>query len=509
MDFYSELESRNLLPILRHLDYEPPNFIGWAKVKVSLLDIVQNKKSVYFEGDYDVDGLCCSLGVQEAFKFFGVKNFHIYRFRKRMHSVDPVAVQQCIQGHYDYFFVADTGSNDLELLKKLVKHGIKVIVLDHHETEYSYSDFGDDIAIINTMIENRMGGNFALSAGALCFTVMDLLSLELGLRLPQGFAAFAVTSLFADIMSMNNELNRSLYYYGTEIPEEELPQQLLWFKSEYSKFNARYIGFWYSPRINACFRSEQFSVLNDLYFNDLTYEERLKCVDFIEHVYTVSRELVAKVSDVACAFCAQMNTFVFVDLSQVDQYYSIVRNKLYNYTGLIANKLSNRYSKPCLTICPQDGDLKGSVRDLQGRNYLDVFRQLCYAGGHGAAFGIRINYLDYKTFIQDFENFDENYSVDDVGNKPIIINVDEDVMSVDNSMIEDMARYNEFSSPGVPVLLLQKRMVGVEEKYNNYYYKYDWDGKEIQSDTRIKLGETVLIKPMFSGRLKLLVQSRG
>lgn len=505
MDFYSELEKKNLLDVLKRVDYNPPSFIGWEKVKTFLLDVVKNKKSVYVEGDYDVDGLCCSLVLQESFKFLGVEDYYIYRFRKRTHSVDPVAVQQCIQGHYDYFLVADTGSSDLGLLQLLTSRGIRVIVLDHHNTELTYEDFGEDIAVINTTIENDLGGNFSLSAGALCFIVMDLLSRELGTVLPQSLSAFATTSLFADIMDMHNELNRAIYYYSIEQPEEELPQQLTYFKNQYSKFNARYIGYWYSPRINACFRSENLGVLNDLFFNPSTYEEREKYIKYIEHVYTSSRELIKKVSDIANAFCNEMDNFVSVDLTHIEPYYDLEQFKLYNYTGLIANNLADRHGKTGVVVCPYNGIIKGSVRDLRGRNYFEIFKQLCYAGGHNSAFGIQINILDFNKFMQDLENVDRHFSISEIGNAPIILNVDSECC-IDLAMIEDMARYNEFASPDVPVVLLQKRMVGVSEMYSSYYYKYKWGEYEIQSDTKIRLGETVLIKPLYSSRLKLLVQ---
>ena len=504
MDFYSILEERGLLDVLRRVEYEPPSFVGWEKVKSFLLDIVRNGKSVYVEGDYDVDGLCCSLVIQDSFKYFGVENFYIYRYRKRTHSVDPVAVQQCIQGHYDYFLVADTGSSDLGLLQQLTSRGIKVIVLDHHNTEFTYEDFGDDIAVINTTIENELGGKLALSAGALSFIVMDLLGRELGRELPQSFSAYATTSLFADIMDMHNELNRALYYYSVEQPEDELPPQLTYFKNQYSKFNARYIGFWYSPRINACFRSENLGVLNDLFFNPRTAEDRKNYIEYIERVYTSSRSLVSKVADITNAFCYDMENFVFADLTNLEQYYDLEECKLYNYTGLIANKIAERHGKTGVVVCPYDGAIKGSVRDLRGRNYFEIFKQLCYAGGHNSAFGIKINILDFDRFMLDLDNVDRNYSISEIGNAPIIINVDNEL--IDEAMLEDMARYNEFASPNVPVVLLQKRMVGISEVYSSYYYKYKWDEFEIQSDTKVRLGETVLIKPLFSSRLKLLVQ---
>lgn len=505
MDFYDELDRIGLLGMLRIVEYKQPEFKGWEKIKSFLLDIVENGKSVYVQGDYDVDGLMCSLCIKHCLIDLGVKNFTIYNYRSRMHSVDGVAVQQCIQGHYDYFMVADTGSNDLKLLKTLTQHGIKVIVLDHHNTDYSYEDYGDNIAVINTMIENRMGGSFALSAGALCFTVFDLLYSWLGRKIPDGIASYGAVSLLADIMDMSNELNRGIYYLGTQLPEDEIPAALIYFKNNYSRFNARYIGYWFSPRINACFRAEQFIFLNELFLCDSDSVIKGRCIEMIERVYEESRELVKSVADVLDAYCVQLQSFVFADLWSVDQYFDIEYSKLYNYTGYVANELAGKNGKTAVVVCRTGNYYKGSLRDQFGRDYLSIFRQLCSAGGHNSAFGMKIHELDIETFRKDLQRVDELYSIQSVGNEPIIIDIGNS--PPDDSLITDMARYNEFTGPKVPVALIRKRMVGdVREEYSNYYYRYSWGPFTIQSEHKVSFGGTVLIKPFFSWKLKLQVQ---
>ncbi len=504
MDFYQELQDRNLLDLIKRVPYTAPSLAGWERVREFLLDIVVNKKSVYIEGDYDVDGLCSALVLQESLKDLGVKNYYVYRYRKRTHSVDSVAIQQCVQGHYDYFIVADTGSSDLGLLKKLNQYGIKVIVLDHHNTDLVYEDFGDNIAIINTTLENALGADLHLSAGALCFIVMDLLYHALGKKIPASFSAFAVVSLFSDVISMKDSLNRGLYYLAAGQPEEQLPMQVTYFKNDYTRFNARHIGYWYAPRINACFRSEQFQAINYLFFDNITVTERAAAINDIENIYTKSRDLVKVVSDIILNFCVELKNFVYTDLGKVSSYYDVETHKLYNYTGLVANQISSVYGKTAVVTCGQLGSIKGSLRDFCGRNYLPVFKQICKAGGHDAAFGFRLNALDYKQFICDLNNIDQKFSIDSVGNAPIIIEIG-DWEPADEIMLADAALYNEFASPGVPVVLVRKRITGaITERKTDYNYKYNWDGVEIQSNSRIAFGHCVDLKPILSWKLKLL-----
>lgn len=505
MDFYDELETRGMQGMLRIPQYKSPDYVGWQKVKTFLLDIVRNQKSVYVVGDYDVDGLMCALIIKDSLKALGIKDFYVYRYRSRTHNIDRVSVQQCIQKHFDYFIVADTGSSDVGLINRLTDCGIKVIVLDHHNTELSYNDYNENIAVINTTVENRYSGDFSLSAGALCFTVFDKMFAELGKETPVGLASYAAVSLLADIVDMSNELNRAIYFLGTRVSEEELPRPLVYFKGEYHNFNARYIGYWFSPRINACFRAEQFIYLNQLFIEDSDAAVKSKCIELIEKVYVESRNLVHKVTDVLEAYTIRLQNFVFADLRSVEPYFSVEASKLYNYTGYIANGLANKLDITAVVVCDMGNYYKGSLRDRLSRNYLNVFKQICYARGHNAAFGIKIPKLDIGMFLDDLHHVDDLYSIQTVENEPIVIDIG--VQPPDFSLLSDIARYNEFSGPNVPVALLRKQFIGnIREQHSSYGYRYAWDDVVIQSNRRVSFGRYVLLKPYYSWKLKLEVQ---
>lgn len=80
-------------------------------------------------------------------------NYEIYPYHTRTHTLDPYAMHECLQGHYEYFVIGDTGSSDMSMLCVMARAGVKIILLDHHNTIYSYEDYPENVAIINTMIE--------------------------------------------------------------------------------------------------------------------------------------------------------------------------------------------------------------------------------------------------------------------------------------------------------------------------------------------------------------------
>lgn len=501
MDFYNKIEELGFTSFLYEIKYEKPVYSSWNKMRVFFKDIIDNNKSVLVYGDYDVDGLMSALIIQKGLKKLGVQKVDIYHYRERTHALDVVSVQQCIQGQYDYFIICDTGSSDLDLLKNL---SCKVIILDHHNTAITYESLDDNVAMLNTTIENKNTPyHFCLSAGALCYTVMDCLLEEYGME-NDSLAIYAVISLVSDCMDMSNNLNRMIYFRGIKQARTSIPQDVSCFMNEYTNFNVRFIGFWFAPRLNALFRSENLILINKFFFTEnLNYNERTKLCKLIDTIYKSNREMVAKVSDIVDVF--ETKNFVICNLFSVNSHVNIVSNKLYNYTGLVSNNLTSKYEKTAITYCPMYNEFKGSVRDLYGRNYLNLFKRFCKAGGHDAAFGFHVRYFDFDSFLDTVLCIDKNFAIDSVKNNPLIF--DYPSTEADECLINDMANYNEFSGTNVPVALIRKQFIGnITEFYSSYGYRYRWGAYTIQSERAIGFGQYVLLKPFKAGNVRLLVQ---
>lgn len=510
MDFYDFLATLGTQDILNHESYTNPDFWGWYKVNQFLLDIVQSYKTskdkkVLVYGDYDVDGLMCAKIIQDGLHSLGVTRLDVYNYTQRTHSLDTLAVQQAIINNYDYFIVCDTGSSNMELLQRVTQHGTHVIVLDHHVCDYTYEDFNDDVAIINTEIENSMyeKREFELSAGALCYTVMQKFCNENGYECDMSLAAYATVSLYSDCMSMANRLNRAIYYQAKEISREDLPHLIKLFLNEYSAFGARYIGFWFAPRLNALFRSENFDVLNKLAFSELSYNDEVVLCEIVEDLYSKIRNLTKELADIIEV--ADIDNFVIGDLQSVEEYYSINKYKLYNYTGLVANMLSDQYGKAAVVYCYAGSEIKGSVRDSFSRDYLSLFGHICNAGGHPSAFGFHLGAFDLESFLNNLRYIDKNFAIDGINNEPIILSTSG--LVPDDYLIEDIAMYNEFSGQHLPVVYIKKQMVGaMKEIRTKYNVKYKWGDYMIQSDHPLNFGTFVLLKPIRALHTKLLVQ---
>lgn len=506
-DFYDALEQRGLMHMLYHVNYEPQLFHNYPKVRDFINDLVMNSdKKVLIYGDYDLDGLNFVLITKQFLNSLGLSNFEVFNYWKRTHELDRLAVRQCIQNKIDYFIIGDTASSDMETLVELMNYGIKVLVIDHHVCDYSYEDYPNNVSIINSQLENQIINQhkYAYSAAALAYVIYDYYARENNIGFSESNCAYAVTSLYSDCMDMSNKLNRALYYRALAIERENLPIYIKHFLSEYQSFNARFIGYWFSPRINSLFRGEFFDVLNKYFFDDsLDAADRARCIEIINEHYKDNREATKLLVDLIDA--EEYENFVFADLETANAKHKKFIKYPQNYTGLVANKLSERYGKTAIVVCEHNNIYKGSVRDLHGKSYLQIFKQICYAAGHNSAFGLKINLLDLPHFKRQIAHIDDRYSIVKIPNEPIVIQYE--YAEPDSALIEDIALYNEFSGDSVPVVYICKQLIGaMRERQTSYYYRYDWGDYFVQSDYHIDFGTKMLIKPIKSGITKLLYQ---
>lgn len=509
MDFYSTLSSLGIRDMLKYVEYKIPQFSTTQKVRNTLQEIITSNARTLIYGDYDIDGLMCVKGMEASFRELGYYNFEIFPYAERTHNIDKRVIRMCIQEKFDYLIIMDTGSSELDLLNQLILYGVKVIVLDHHETLYTYSDFSENISFLNTTLENQLHDletpDYELSAGALIFCVCSDLFASMEKTIPDWIAVYAVVSLYSDCMDMSNALNRSIYYVAMEVSKYEIPECISIFLGESTVFSRRFIEFCFAPRINSLFRSENLQLINRLFFDkglDPFARDAIK--NRVEDIYVTTRDLISEVSDLVDV--REMTNFVLCDLGSVEENYSISKYKLYNYTGLIANQLCGRYGKPAIVYCEMIDCHKGSVRDQFGRNYLSAFRNISDAGGHNPAFGFRFSKTGLSKFIKDVERIDKYFSIRAAENYPIII--DYEFQEPDTRLIEDMAHYNDFSGSKIPVAFLRKQIIGaMKEHRSNYGYYYSWgSGYYISSKRRLAFGETVIIKPFVSKSTKLVVE---
>jgi single-stranded DNA-specific DHH superfamily exonuclease len=506
MDFYYSLQQLNKMDMLDIPSYSSPYLSTEDKVIDALEDVVKNNRRTLLYGDYDPDGAVCIQIIIETFERLEFKNYEIFHYSNRTHSIDSSAELKAKTGYFEVMIICDAGSQSPAVINRLNLMGVKTILIDHHESVFSYSDF--EGAMVNTTFENRTNTEeLTLSAGALTYVICEKLLRKLKTPEPRGLAALALCSMYADCVDMSSKLGRSLYYKAMEDSQLRLPTMVQHLMNDYSVFSRRFIEFQMTPKINSLFRSENFDLLNKfLYWRPgIGVTPMYEIVEQIDQVWTKSRESVKKATDLIEH--EVLNNFVLGNLSSVARSLDIPEDKLHNYTGLVANKLGDQYGKTAIVYADSGSNIKASLRDQHGRNYLELFQQFCDCGGHNSAFGIHVDYREFPNFRDYIKLIDSQFFIKSVGNAPIL--VPHNVNNPNSVMIQDMCRYNEFAGVHSPFALLTKIWVNngkapITTRYGGKQYMWG-SSFRIESKTLLRDGLTVHIKPYQAKKPRLEV----
>lgn len=505
IDFYKFVEE-NCPDILNtYVPYSHPTYINEDKLFSYMDDILSNNRKVLIVPDPDPDGLLSCLEWTVVLDNFGHTNYEVWEYRNRNHSVDCEAISYSIEGKFDYIIILDAGSNDMVNINKLSVFGVKSIIIDHHVSSYDYDDYPSENVIINTIMNNRRDANslYRLSAGALNFTLLYKYCCSKK-RYYDYLSVYGLITLYSDCIDMSSYLNRSIYYMAVNTTSSLLPRFVRDFLNN-SVFNRRFVEFTLVPKINSLFRAEEFSILNKYFFDGcLTSFERNSIVNKIMELYDVKRKMVARVTDLVQRDV--LNNFVIANLSSCDLPDKV--EKLYNYTGLIANNLAQEYGKPCIVLCDTGTNVKGSFRDLLGRNYLEIFCQFSKSEGHPAAFGINLNYVDVADFIDMIKNtVDKKFFIYKLEDNLVL---DMNDVTPNVKLLKDIAYYNEFSGQSLPMAVVKKRhMMREFSNYKKSYYNYKWGDLTVESQYKLVLGSYIKIKPVLAKNLRLISYARG
>lgn len=508
MEFYQYLNSNNLTNLLNRVEFDHPKFLTEDKLYTQFDNIRKNKNKlkVLVHGDCDVDGVFSAKIILEFFKLLKCDNVDFFEYKKRTHNLDYDCVRKAIDEKYSHLIILDSSTNDLPNIYELVNNGVMPIIIDHHNPKYNYNNYPSECVIVNNKIDNGIIGKekYKLSCGALTFCLCSK-------YLKQNFinyeylSSYALATLYSDCIDMTNDLNRGIYYMAVGLETSELPAYFKHFMNYKNvEFNRRFIEFNFCPKINSLFRAEKLEIVNNYFFREHKGLDYTNIINDILKVYEESSKLVNMVVDLFKPNV--LNNIVYGDLSNLD--IPVKHNKLFNYTGLIANSISQNYGKPCVITCYNGTDIKGSFRDCFSRRYLKIFSQFCKAEGHDAAFGISINNKDYRKFIRYLtDKVDKNFFNLGI---PELVKIEINENRPDKKLINDIALYNEFAGIECQkAIITKKNNLTLKKSFSKYYpYCYSFGSFTINSSKKLPPNYNMEIMAIKAEPVRLVIVNK-
>ncbi len=372
--------------------HSPKLFKDYEKALKRINFAIQNKENIIVFGDYDVDGTVGTVILFEALKKAKAKvSYRIPHRKKDGYGLKKYFIDEFKGINVKLVITVDTGISAIEEVKYANKLGVDVIITDHHlpqgETPKAH-------AIINP---KQKGCKYPFTE--ICGAT---LAYKLGLGIAEKYfnkneydeyksqnLVLVALATVADVMPLIDE-NRIIVKYGLKMLKNTDNKGLLALaltgNINLENANSETLGFQIGPRLNAGGRLSQAYLGVQLLLGETKFASELERLNDL-------RKLMVKnaLKDIE----QKIYTKNVIIESSPAWHAGII--------GLIAGKLTEKYTIPTIILEEQEDRFVASCRAPEGFDIFDFligFSEMFENfGGHKQAAGFSISkdkYLDFK-----------------------------------------------------------------------------------------------------------------
>lgn len=419
-------------------------------VDIFLKDMNNNSKVTILQ-DCDCDGVTSTaLMIQYINDNFPSIPVDYIIHDNKEHGLDNKSMLEIEQKKPDLLIIPDAGSNDLRQLKTLKSAGIDVIVLDHHDESekvtrlksiYKLENLNDFAVIVNNQMSSKVKDKSMTGVG-IVYKFCSIADERLKRDTVNKYLDLVALGMIADSCDLTQLQTRYLVLEGikqiqNETNHNKFITELV--KSQayslHNKATILGISFYIAPLVNALIRlgtKDGKEIMLKAFLNS-SEKEIIKIRG--------KGEVEVSIQEQARRLCEsykrkqQKITGDYTEIlkRQINEFglneYPVICCKAdksfeKTFTGLIANKLTSMYSKPCLLLRDCNDILMGSARGFDKSHIKDI-KDFCLqtklfdlAEGHANACGVTIKKDNISKFYEYLsqQNFDNtlNYTVDAV-----------------------------------------------------------------------------------------------
>lgn len=412
---------------------------------------MNNNSKVTVLQDCDCDGVTSAvLMIQYINDNFPSISVDYIIHDNKEHGLDNKSMLEIEQKKPDLLIIPDAGSNDLRQLKTLKSAGIDVIILDHHDESekvtrlksiYKLKNLNDFAVIVNNQMSSKVKDKSMTGVG-IVYKFCSVVDERLKRDTVNKYLDLVALGMIADSCDLTQLQTRYLVLEGikqiqNETNHNKFITELV--KSQayslHNKATILGISFYIAPLVNALIRlgtKEDKEIMLKAFFNSSE-----KAIIKIRG----KGEVEVSIQEQARRLCESYKRkqqkitgdYTEVLKQQINEFglnkYPVICCKAdksfeKTFTGLIANKLTSMYSKPCLLLRDCDDILMGSARGFDKSHIKDI-KDFCLqtklfdlAEGHPNACGVTIKKDNISKFYEYLsqQNFDNtlNYTVDAV-----------------------------------------------------------------------------------------------
>lgn len=380
------------------------------KAVTRILRAVENFENILIFGDYDVDGTASAVILYSYLKRLGARVFYFIPHRiKEGYGFSEATLAKVLDWQMDLVITTDFGSTEVEAPEALQRHGIDLIITDHHRLGPVKPRA---VALVNPQQPGCPYPFKDLSAAGVAYKVICALDEHLdtinfwdrnGLRHtpPQYFLDLVALATVADMSPLVGE-NRVLVKLGLDLLNSNLRPGLSGLVREShirGRITPNTITFKLAPKINALGR-----------VGDPGVGVRL----LISHSFTESRRLAKLLIDTnrerqKIEYEVYQRAMTLVeDMPELPALILVGSQWHPGVIGSIASRIAFQTHRPTIVLTDQgELELGGSARGGRHHNVLGALEAcqdlLQRFGGHRNAAGLALFREDLSAFTHDFQ----------------------------------------------------------------------------------------------------------
>ena len=359
---------------------------------------ISNNERLVIYGDYDVDGTDSTAMLWKFLKDLGVQvDYFIPDRIKDGYGISIAGIDQIRNLNASLMIAVDCGITAAEQIAYAQKHGIDVIICDHHEP-------GDEIPIATAVLDTLKPScsypfKFLCGCGVAFKLIQALITSEpilskLGENAPKrllDYLQYVTLATTADIVPLINE-NRTMVKLGLElintIPVPGIRALIETSGLSLGRISSGQIVFVLAPRINAVGRIGNANRAVEMLASD-SLEHALQIARIMEEENfqrrKIDEETFIQAQEIVEKYLNADNESAIV-LHQEEWHPGVI--------GIVASRLVERYYRPTIMMTTVDGVAKGSARSVSGFNIHEALKRcedkLIQFGGHKYAAGLTV-----------------------------------------------------------------------------------------------------------------------
>ncbi len=369
----------------------------------TILSAVKSNKKITVYGDYDVDGITSISILYGYLRSLGADvNYYIPHRIEEGYGINIAAIDKIAADGTSLIITVDTGISAAEEIAYANSIGIQCVVTDHHECKKD-DEGNDDLPkcpVVNPKREDSIYPFADLAGVGVTFKVIEALSDR---ETALSYVGLTAIGTIADIMPLKGE-NRVIVSLGLEALNRNLPTGIkalcVAAGSNEKPLDAGTVAFRIAPRLNAAGRIGDPYVAVELLLSDQEEEAAEKSAILCEENALRQKMETDILKDVENRLSAKKTNKIIIEKSP-DWHNGVI--------GIVASKLSEIYSRPCILFCTDGTTAKGSGRSRQGINIFELLTAsatgLSKFGGHAMAAGLTVKEEDFEAFERSVTEF--------------------------------------------------------------------------------------------------------